>query len=214
MPRPKQPNRPGSLPPPKVLAWGACVENSTGRILCAYGNRVNGTLRSGEAFPLEPTNHGERQLVSWYYANAVKLRQTLGYLPKPSQLTVVPSFDPCAMCAGSLLTAGFNVAVIAPDDQGAGINWDSTFQFNNVPNKIRKLLLEKFGYYKVPGQPFQTVYHGGKQVIFSKDPVSLPTYQANIDPFNASIATIQDVLKNTAPTNTIMDPLTLDPGNP
>jgi hypothetical protein len=42
------------------------------------------------------------------------------------------------MCTGTLLTAGFNVAVVAIDDF-AGINYDSTFTFTSLPPSLRAL---------------------------------------------------------------------------
>ena len=59
-------------------------------------------------------------------------------LPKPSELTVVTSLDPCAQCAGSLLAAGFNVGVVAFDDP-SGINYTFDCTYPDLPPDLRAL---------------------------------------------------------------------------
>ncbi len=60
---------------------GLIVNNKTGEILNKMHNNVLKPLSNGHAFTWDPTAHGERQLVTWYYEN----RQALG-LPLPSEL--------------------------------------------------------------------------------------------------------------------------------
>ena len=59
------------------------VENSTGRVITAMHNNVIRSLpqKPNESFTWDPTAHGERQLVNWYYAN----RESLA-LPRPARL--------------------------------------------------------------------------------------------------------------------------------
>jgi tRNA(Arg) A34 adenosine deaminase TadA len=120
---------------------GALVRNDTGEVVQAMHNNVLKHLTDGDVFTWDPTAHGERQLVYWYYANRVGLE-----LPEPSSMTVVTSLDPCVMCTGALLTAGFNVGVVAIDDY-AGINYDSKFEFAALAPNLRALAKRKFGYY-------------------------------------------------------------------
>ncbi|NER99436.1 MAG: nucleoside deaminase, partial [Symploca sp. SIO1B1] len=121
---------------------GAIIDNATGKVIHKMHNNVLKKLdTTGQAFTYDPTAHGERQLVYWYYENKAKLN-----LPEPEQLTIVTTLDPCAMCTGTLLTAGFNVGVIAMDDF-AGINCDDNFSFNTLPPSLRDLAKSKFGYY-------------------------------------------------------------------
>src|SRR5664279_5525239 len=83
---------------------GILVDNRTGRVFCALHNNVLEAFENSKVFLLhDPTAHGERQIVDWYFKNRKRLK-----LPHPRQLTVVTTLDPCAMCAGALLTAGFN----------------------------------------------------------------------------------------------------------
>jgi cytosine deaminase len=110
-------------------------------------------------------------LVSWYYANKTSLS-----LPEPKELTVVTTLDPCAMCAGTLLTAGFNVAVVAIDDL-AGINYNKSFLFKDLPSNLQNLAKSKFDYYAC-GYKDQDLsiyvreYIGGTDVAFSNSIVS------------------------------------------
>lgn len=175
---------------------GAIVENKTGRIIHAFGNRVNGQLKGDWYFPSDPTNHGETQLVGWYYDNRALIRQQLGYLPTPRQLTVVTSLDPCAMCAGTLLTAGFNVAVVAPDDSGGGVNWAATGEFTHVPPAVQAALRNNFGYYKVTGVDLRANYTGGANVIYRNQAISEDVYQGNFTVFEDSLPNVSAVRSN------------------
>src|SRR5476649_2771318 len=83
-----------------------------GNVLQSLHNNV---IKQGLIF--DPTAHGERQLIDWYYAERAKGRQ----LPEPQDITIVTSLAPCCMCSGAILAGGFNVVVAAPD-KNAGIN--------------------------------------------------------------------------------------------
>lgn len=130
---------------------GAIIENRTGRIVHQWHNTVYQLLPNGQSalsgkwFVLDPTNHGERQLVSWYYENAAALN-----LPEPSELTIVTSLDPCPQCAGSLLAAGFNVGVVA-FDYPTGINYTLDCSYPDLPVNLRKQAQRTFTYYSVQG---------------------------------------------------------------
>jgi cytosine deaminase len=108
-----------------------------------HNNALKPLSTTNKIFTFDPTAHGERQLVSWYYANKTSLS-----LPEPKELTVVTTLDPCAMCAGTLLTAGFNVAVVAIDVL-AGINYNKSFLFKDLPLNLltltRRLYRSVFG---------------------------------------------------------------------
>lgn len=162
-----------------LAKWGAAsgsfgiasvlVENSTGRVLGQQVNSVDGVLSAntsvdaGKVFPLDPTAHGERKMTYWYFENREKLS-----LPEPSALTIITSLDPCAMCTGTVLEAGFNVGVFAIDTF-AGINYNSTGQFLDLPEPLRSQALARFGYYAATGgRSFQ----GSKTVAFAHDAVS------------------------------------------
>ena len=92
-------------------------------LLDQYGNVLkslqNNVVREGLIF--DPTAHGERQLIDWYFAERAAGRA----LPEPADMTIVTSLDPCAMCSGAILASGFNV-VVAARDPNAGINYDGS----------------------------------------------------------------------------------------
>lgn len=131
---------------------GVLVDLRSGRVLRTMRNRVLERLGSGlgdlsgRAYPRDPTAHGERQLVTWYQEN----RTALG-LPAPEDLLVVTTLDPCAMCSGALVAAGFLVAVVAPDDF-AGIDWDGRRDFAAYPDSVSRGLVDRFGYMAVDGR--------------------------------------------------------------
>ncbi len=147
---------------------GVLVETATGRVITAMHNNVIRSLPQSpdSSFTWDPTAHGERQIVSWYYAN----RQALN-LPAPEKLTVVTSLDPCAQCAGSLMTAGFSAGVVAYDDV-AGVNYDLGTNYHGLPRRFRPLADRTFGYYAIPGQ---RKHSGSTRPIYSGEPVSRAT---------------------------------------
>ena len=149
---------------------GILLDNLTGEIIHSMRNRVierlqytnsSGVKIQGASFPLDPTNHGERQMVSWYYENRGILN-----LKAPQDYTIATSLDPCAMCSGSLITAGFNVAVIAPDPE-AGTNWTDLADYPQLDYRLKTKLSDKFGYYGVSNQTGpRSIYQGSKNLIF------------------------------------------------
>lgn len=187
---------------------GALIESATGRVITTMRNRVLQPLGAGlgslsnTAYTYDPTAHGERQLVYWYYENKVALN-----LPEPGALTVVTSLDPCAMCAGSLMTAGFNVAVVAYDDY-AGVNYDMQVDFPGYPTLIRSKLLQTFGYYAVESvRP----YSGAAGILFASNKVSQPTAARCASVFNDNVQRVRDAsnasgLDPSNPANHMVDP--------
>lgn len=176
---------------------GAIVENATGRVIHKLHNNVLKRLsktdksEKDECFTYDPTAHGETQLVYWYYKNKTKLN-----LPEPDRLTIVTTLDPCVMCTGAILTAGFNVGVMAIDDY-AGINWNKKFDFETLPESLRYLAQSKFGYYASEnenGGPSQYVraYKGGSNVALHKTSVSVQRLMGCDSIFNASRQSVRD----------------------
>lgn len=95
----------------------------------------------------DPTAHGERQLVDWYFE---KLHQG-ETLPSPQECTIVSSLDPCMMCAGSILTAGFRVASTTLDTT-AGVNYTTDGRYPTVPEELRQQTQQQFAYIGVEGK--------------------------------------------------------------
>ena len=167
---------------------GLMVNNSTGEVIYAIHNNVIIPLTNNMSFTFDPTAHGERQLVYWYYENKEALN-----LPEPSQLTVITSLDPCAMCAGALLTAGFNVGVSAIDTY-AGINCAQNFEFTTLPPNLRPVAQATFGYYASgPSCPpsLTRQYVGGSDVAFKEEVLTPANLLDCGSVFNQSVDTVR-----------------------
>lgn len=76
----------------------------------------------------DPTAHVERKLVDWYY-------QKWTDFPSISEMFVLSSLDPCAMCAGSLIAAGFGAISVA-EDIDAGVHENGAT--NRMPGDARR----------------------------------------------------------------------------
>lgn len=124
---------------------GGVLLDGAGNVLQSMHNNV---VRQGLVF--DPTAHGERQLVDWYFAERAKGAP----LPPPGELTIVTSLDPCCMCTGAILAAGFNV-VVAAADVNAGINYDGAASFTALPLPLQAQASRSFCYPAVRGT---TVY--------------------------------------------------------
>lgn len=183
---------------------GAIIENSTGKVIKAMQNRVVQPLGDGlgamsnRSYTKDPTAHGEVQLVTWYYANAQELN-----LPSPDKLTIVSSLDPCAMCAGTLITSGFNVAVVAYDTV-AGINWNTQFTFVGMPAAFQNKLQNQFGYYGIQDSNPSRRYVGATNVAFSNSEVSNATANGCLTVFTDSSVAVRNAIAGNG----------LDPRNP
>jgi len=194
---------------------GAIINNATGKVIHKMHNNVLKKLdATGKAFTYDPTAHGERQLVYWYYENKAKLN-----LPEPEQLTIVTTLDPCVMCTGTLLSAGFNVGVIAMDDF-AGINCDDNFAFNTLPLSLRDLAKSKFGYYacgdkNIDPSKYERDYVGGSKVAFQDTTVSGQRLMGCGAIFDASVNQVREASSDAglAP-NKLSDPATLPENSP
>jgi len=196
-----------------TFAVGGCIiENATGKVLVALHNRVLETAPGSQAYPAfrlrDPTAHGERQLVDWYFEN----RQQLA-LPPTRELTVVTTLDPCAMCAGALLMAGFNVAVSALDTF-AGINHNGHFDFPGLPTAPRQLAQATWGYYAV-GAPFTRAYAGAMQgPVHAGQALEAATLGLTSSLFEVSVNLIHDESSNAGlPPSALQDPASLPPSS-
>ncbi|MFJ4445689.1 nucleoside deaminase [Pseudomonas sp. NPDC089422] len=174
-----------------TFAVGGCIiENATGKVLVALHNSVLKSFPNSEAQPAfrlhDPTAHGERRLIDWYFDNQQRLA-----LPATHLLTVVTTLDPCAMCAGALLTAGFNVAVSALDTF-AGINHDACFNFPGLPTAPRELAQATWGYYAI-GAPLEREYAGSLEgPIYPGDHIEAATASLTRSLFETSVNSVHD----------------------
>jgi tRNA(Arg) A34 adenosine deaminase TadA len=164
---------------------GALIENRNGRLICALHNNVLQSLEDRKFFLLhDPTAHGERQLVDWYFKHRKRLK-----LPPPGDLTIVTTLEPCAMCAGALLIAGFNVGVSATDTY-AGINYNESFDFPSLPVKLRNTARSLFAYYGVD-DPVNRPFRGANGIAFSHQSVSAATFYLTDTIFESSVNSVR-----------------------
>ncbi|APC16487.1 cytosine deaminase [Pseudomonas frederiksbergensis] len=190
---------------------GAIINNATGEVIAALHNNVLMPFPgSGTTYflPHDPTAHGERQLVDWYYEKAASLK-----LPPPDQLTIVTTLDPCAMCAGALLTAGFNVAVSAIDDY-AGVNYNSQFTFPSLPPHIRQQAQKTWAYYAVAA-PVSRAYQGSMSPVFGGQTIDSAAYYLTSSIFSASVNTVREASNNSGlEPSKLKNPATLPANSP
>jgi tRNA(Arg) A34 adenosine deaminase TadA len=94
-----------------------------------YAKAVNSVIHVGAV--QDPTAHVERQLIDWYFAKRGELA-----LPVPTEMIIITSLDPCAMCAGAILKSGFSAVAVA-EDQMSGVHE------HNQPHRIPRAIWAK-----------------------------------------------------------------------
>ncbi len=185
---------------------GGVLLDQHGNVLKSLQNNV---VRDGLVF--DPTAHGERQLIDWYFAEQAKGRE----LPEPHDITLVTSLDPCAMCAGAILTAGFNV-VIAASDPNAGINYDQGTSFAALPPGLRQAAAASFCYPAVLGSSMYARDSSGAppKSFFIGKTIAEPTQALCSLLIEASSEKVQALLTADLPRGELLDPATLAPDHP
>ncbi len=136
----------------------------------------------------DPTAHGERQLVDWYFQqvhDGVKM-------PPPWELTILTSLDPCCMCAGALMASGIKVATLAPDTF-AGVDYKQDGQFASMPDGLAAQAKDQFGYLGIEGG---RAYHGDADGIYAGAQVPGATEKASLDVFGGSLETVKNKINS------------------
>ena len=182
---------------------GALMLDQHGNVLQSLHSNV---IKQGLVF--DPTAHGERQLIDWYFAERAKGR----VLPAPEEITIVTSLDPCCMCAGAILAAGFNVVAAAPD-RNAGINFDQSASFPSLPDELRQQAGARFSYPAVLGSSLYARAASGAtpKSFFIGKTVSEPTQALCSLVFEATTAEVMDLFNADPPQAQLMCPATLLP---
>ena len=182
---------------------GLILDNRTGQVIRESRNYralpVNPAVATGpdQVFTWDYTAHGETGLVGWYQF----YRKKLG-LPDPRHLTIVTSLDPCAMCTGSILTAGFSAAVVAFDATG-GMNVTADGRFRTMTPSLRQAAFDSLGFYSVAGV---RDYFGPEQIPLRTTSVSAETAQACESIFFSPRTSVS--LDNAVPLKDVIDPAT------
>jgi cytosine deaminase len=164
------------------LQNGAIIKTMHNTVIAAESSTENPRLK-------DATAHGERQLIDWYYANKLLLN-----LPEAKDILIVTSLDPCFMCTGSILSAGFRVVVVALDDN-AGINWDNSYEFRPLEGKVLEQAKNTFIYPRVIDDAGRNGY--GATPLFTEDALDKTNvqncFQAFIDGANIARSIVKDI---------------------
>lgn len=182
---------------------GGLMLDQHGNVLQSLHNNV---VKQGLVF--DPTAHGERQLIDWYYAERAKGRD----LPPPQDITIVTSLDPCCMCAGAILAGGFNVVVAAPDRQ-AGINHDTAAVFRALPEALRARAASTFSYPAILGSSLYARAASGAtpKSFFIGKTIAEATQALCALVFEATSDEVMRLFRTDPPREQLCDPATLAP---
>ncbi len=185
---------------------GGVMLDSFGSVLQAVHNNV---IRNGLVH--DPTAHGERQLIDWYYAQSAKGRA----LPPPHEITIVTSLDPCCMCAGAILAGGFNV-VVAANDRQAGVNHEGDGSFTALPEGLREQARATFAYPAVLGSSSYARAASGATPppFFIGKTIAEPTQALCSLVFEATAESVTGLFDADPPREQLRDPSTLPPEHP
>lgn len=180
---------------------GGLMLDQHGNVLQSLHNNV---VKHGLIF--DPTAHGERQLIDWYYAERAKGRE----LPEPHDITIVTSLDPCCMCSGAILSGGFNVVVAAPD-KNAGINYDNSAGFTALPEALRAQAGASFSYPAILGASLYTRAATGAapKSFFIGKTIAEPTQALCSLVFEATSAEVMEMFNTDLPQEMLRDPAAL-----
>ncbi|MBA3925456.1 nucleoside deaminase [Listeria rustica] len=192
-----------------TFSVGGMLMDTDGNVVYVqHNNVVNNDLT------FDPTAHGERQMIDWYYEN--KESQNL---PEPENIVLVTSLDPCAMCTGSILQAGFSNVVVSANDTYAGINYDKSALFPSLAGTSMQAaaqdsfsypavlgLTEKFSR-KATGAPVSSVF--GENVAIEDQ-----TYALTSTAFDATLSDVSAKINTDLPENELLDPKTLATTDP
>lgn len=137
------------------FAVGGLLVGPQREILAVSRNRV-----IEEGCVADPTAHGERQLVDYYYAHQDRL-------PPAEQCTIFSSLDPCMMCTGSILAAGMKVVSLTLDTEN-GVNYDARGTYHSLPEELREQARATFAYLGVEGH---RTYQGYMPFLFPEQRV-------------------------------------------
>ena len=185
---------------------GGVLLDGSGNVLHSLHNNV---LKDGLIY--DPTAHGERQLVDWYFAGRASGR----VLPPPDEITIVTSLDPCCMCAGAILAAGFHM-VAAASDIKAGINFDLAAAFTALPPPLRARAAASFSYPAVRGGSLYARAGSGAapKPFFLGKTVTEATQALCALVFDSTSSAAMKVLNDDLPQDQLKDPAGLPPGHP
>jgi tRNA(Arg) A34 adenosine deaminase TadA len=189
-----------------TFSVGGVLLDNKGKLIHALHNNV---VKDKTTF--DPTAHGERQMIDWYFEQISRGVQ----LPPPGEMTVITSLDPCCMCAGSILHAGFNVAVAAFDTQ-SGINWDTKADFPTLAPTVRTKAKSTFSYPAVNGKTSFARSASGAPLpgFFAQPVIDEQTQALCLTAFLATLGSVRDSVSQDLPPDQLINPTTLPANDP
>lgn len=189
-----------------TFSVGGMMLDSEGNLLNTMHNNVVMNNKTND-----PTAHGERQLVDWYYDQIAK-----GVLmPPPNEITIVTSLDPCCMCSGSILTSGFKV-VSASFDTFSGINYNTQADFPSLDPKLRPIAQETFSYPEVVGTTCfaRPASSAAVPAFFTQQTIAQNAQALCTSVFNATLTQVQNTVNNDLPPEQLLNPQSLAENDP
>ena len=180
-----------------TFSVGGVMLDGTGKVLNAIHNNVVMNNKTND-----PTAHGERQLIDWYYAQIAQGVE----LPPPSEITIVTSLDPCCMCTGSIITGGFNV-ISAAFDTYSGINYDTLADFPSLSDDLAVVAQETFSYPAVNGDNCFSRPASSAPVaeFFTQDVIDVQTLALCESIFDATLTQVKASINSDLPPDQLKD---------
>lgn len=185
---------------------GALLLSKSGEMLKEIHNNViiNDRLN-------DPTAHAERQLVDWYYS------QPKNTVPCSEDVILITSLDPCCMCAGAILVAGFKVIVVA-NDTYAGINFDLSATFPSLGSKTLQLAARQaISYPAVIGSSSFARSASGpslNQDLFASQAIDHDLLEKSYSTFEGTLATVKEKVYSDITPDNLLDVSELHSSDP
>lgn len=187
---------------------GGILMDMDGKVLCEMHNQVIKESRIND-----PTAHGERQIVDWYFENKEKLK-----LPEPADCILITTLDPCVMCTGALAQAGFGRVIVIAMDHYAGINWKGSDECAALDGTdCREYVREHFAYPAVTGEEAREAFGADLSGLkpFADCTVTTETFRGCRDAFRLRFSDSRAKLfSNAVDVGDIQNPAELDPDHP
>lgn len=187
---------------------GGILLDLDGNIICKMHNQVIKGSRTND-----PTAHGERQIVDWYFENKEKEK-----LPEPENCILITTLDPCVMCTGALVQAGFNTVIVVALDDFAGINWEGNNECKALEGTDSQAYVrEHFAYPQVVGDLSREAF--GKDLsklnVFSDITISSETLKGCEEAFSFTANDVRNkVSQASVELSDIKNPAELEPSHP
>ncbi len=187
---------------------GGLLMDMEGNILCEMHNQVIKGTRVND-----PTAHGERQIVDWYFENKEKCG-----LPEPEQCVLITSLDPCVMCTCALAQAGFDRVIVVALDDYAGINWKGNDDCSALEGtECQKYVKEHFAYPEITGSQSRAAFGADLTDLdlFADCMLTTETLTGCLEAFSLTADAVREKVSSAAvEISQIINPGELDPAHP